>query len=195
MGAAVILKSGDIAEKIEGLDRLVADLGADFDRAAMDILAGVDGAGKKAAEINQKIDRLGVDRRILDRALKRAQEAEAAAREAQKEAERRKHFDAAKGHAARLLAAATRIDAAIAEFTAALPELSECELSVRLSLSRAGHHLPGAVVGQVGLALAAVDKLTRLADGRARLNGPGKSISETAAFAWSFLINDNSEAV
>ncbi|PBB40567.1 hypothetical protein CK222_27345 [Mesorhizobium sp. WSM3866] len=186
--------SSEIGDKISALDILVQELGAEFDKTAGEAVAGVDGAGKKAAEINQRIERLGVDRLILSRALERARATEAAAREAQAEDVRRKHFDAAKGHAARLLAAASRIDAAIAEFTAALPELSEAELSVRLSLSRADHRLPGAVVGQIGLALMAVDKLTRIADGRARLNAPGKSIAETVAFAWSFLVNDNEEA-
>lgn len=185
--------SSDISEKIGALDSLVSELGAEFDKAATQAVAGVDGAGKKAADLNQRIERLGVDRHILSRALTRAKAAEAAAREAKAEAARRNHFEAARGHAARLLATASRIDAAIADIAAALPELSEAELSVRLSLSRAEHQLPGAVVGQVGLALMSVDKLNRLADGRARLNGPGKSIAETAAFAWSFLINDDNE--
>ncbi|RVD11637.1 MAG: hypothetical protein E5V37_00765 [Mesorhizobium sp.] len=185
--------SSDISEKIGALDALVGELGAEFDKAATQAVAGVDGAGKKAADLNQRIERLGVDRHILSRALTRAQAAEAAAREAAAEENRRKHFDAAKGHAMRLLAAASRIDAAITELASVLPELSESELSVRLSLSRAGHHLPGAVVGQMGLPLLVIEKLTKLADGRARLNGPGKSIAETAAFAWSFLINDDNE--
>lgn len=183
--------SKEILEKIGALDALVGDLGAEFDKAASLAVAGVDGAGKKAADLNQRIERLGVDRHILSRALTRAQAAEAAAREVAAEENRRKHFDAAKGHATRLLAAASRIDAAIADLATVLPELSESELSVRLSLSRAGHHLPGAVVGQVGLALLAVDKLTKLADGRARLNGPGKTIAETASFAWSFLVGED----
>ncbi|TGV90033.1 hypothetical protein EN801_020470 [Mesorhizobium sp. M00.F.Ca.ET.158.01.1.1] len=184
--------SSDISEKIGALDKLVGELGTEFDRAASQAVAGVDGAGKKAADLNQRIERLGVDRHILSRALTRAQAAEAAAREAVANEQRQKHFEVAKGHATRLMAAASRIDAAIAEMASALPELSECELSVRLSLSRAGHHLPGAVVGQIGLALMAIDKLTRIADGRARLNAPSKSIAETAAFAWSFLISDDS---
>ncbi|RUW24656.1 MAG: hypothetical protein E5V67_07400 [Mesorhizobium sp.] len=185
------ITSLEIGEKIDALDRLVGELGAEFDKTASEAVAGVDGAGKKAADLNQRLDRLGVDRLILSRALDRAKAKEAAAREAQAEDERRKHFEAAKGHAARLLAAAARIDAAITEFAAALPELSASELSVRLSLSRAGHPLSGAVAGQMGLPLLAVDKLTRIADGRARLNGPSKSIAETAAFAWSFLLNDD----
>ncbi|TGQ15871.1 hypothetical protein [Mesorhizobium sp. M00.F.Ca.ET.217.01.1.1] len=183
--------SSDISEKIGALDSLVRELDAEFDKAATQAVAGVDGAGKKAAYLNERIERLGVDRHILSRALTRAQAAEAAAREAKAEAARRNHFEAARGHAARLLAAASRIDAAIAEIAAALPELSEAELSVRLSLSRADHRLPGAVVGQVGLALMSVDKLNRLADGRARLNGPSKTIAETCAFAWNFLLAEN----
>ncbi|RUX33038.1 hypothetical protein EOA23_08445 [Mesorhizobium sp. M2A.F.Ca.ET.042.01.1.1] len=186
--------SPEISDKIAALDILVQELGAEFDKTAGEAVAGVDGAGRKAAEINQRIERLGVDRLILSRALERARATEAAAREAKAEAARRSHFEAARGHAARLLAAASRIDAAIAEITAALPELSEAELSVRLSLSRAQHPLTGAVIGQMGLPLMVVDKLNRLADGRARLNGPGKSIAGTAAFAWSFLVNDNEEA-
>ncbi|TGV61660.1 hypothetical protein EN784_04635 [bacterium M00.F.Ca.ET.141.01.1.1] len=185
--------SKEILDKIGALDVLVGELGMEFDKAASQAVAGVDGAGKKAADLDQRIQRLGVDRHILSRALMRAQAAEAAAREAKARDDRRKHFNAAKGHAARLMACATRIDAAIDELASALPELSECELSVRLGLSRAGHHLSGAVAGQMGLPLLVIDKLTRLSDGRARLNGPGKTIAETAAFAWSFLINDENE--
>ncbi|RWA97329.1 hypothetical protein [Mesorhizobium sp.] len=127
----------DIRGKIGALDTLVADLDADFGKISIDAVAGVPQASKKAAEINQRIERLAVDRLILNRALARAQSAEAAAREAKAEAERREHFDIAKGHAKRLLAATRRVDAAIAELTAALPEIAAEELMVRQNLRHA----------------------------------------------------------
>ncbi|RUU85563.1 hypothetical protein EOB59_31760, partial [Mesorhizobium sp. M7A.F.Ca.MR.176.00.0.0] len=108
--------SREISEKIAGLDRLVISLGQAFDEVAVNAVAGAPDAARKAADINQRLERLAVDRRILSRALDRTQEAEAAAREAKEEVERRKHFDIAKTHARGLLTAANRIEAAIAEF-------------------------------------------------------------------------------
>ncbi|MER9450112.1 hypothetical protein [Mesorhizobium sp. M0254] len=185
--------SREIGEKIAGLDRLVTSLGLEFDDVAVNAVAGVPDAARKAAEINQRLERLGVDRRILSRALGRAHEAEAAAHEAKAEAARQDHLEAAKSHANGLLAAATRIDAAIAEFAAALPELSEHELAIRQHLGRAAFPVSGSVVGQMGLSVMAIDKLHRLADGRARLSGAGKSIAEIAASAWAILLADKDE--
>ncbi|RWO35676.1 MAG: hypothetical protein EOS08_03505 [Mesorhizobium sp.] len=185
--------SREISEKIAGLDRLVTSLGQEFDEVAVNAVAGVADAARKAAEINQRLERLGVDRRILSRALDRAREVEAAAREAEAEANRQKHFDTARDHAKRLLGAAMRVDAAIAEFAAALPELSEHELAIRQRLGRAQFSLSVGVVGQMGLPVMAMDKLSRLADGRSRLSGPSKSIAEIAASAWSFLIADEAK--
>ncbi|MES0016151.1 hypothetical protein [Mesorhizobium sp. M0036] len=185
--------SREIGEKIAGLDRLVTSLGLEFDDVAVNAVAGVPDAARKAAEINQRLERLGVDRRILSRALDRARQVEIADREAKAEAERQRHFDAAKDHAKRLLGAAHRVDAAIAEFAAALPELSEHELAIRQRLGRAQISLSVGVVGQMGLTVMAMDKLSRLADGRSRLSGPSKSIAEIAASAWAILLADKDE--
>ncbi|ESX70660.1 hypothetical protein NKI54_09950 [Mesorhizobium sp. M0663] len=187
------ITSSQILEKIGALDILVADLDAEFGKVSTDAVAGAPEAGKKAAEINQRIERLAVDRLILNRALARAQRAEAAAREAKAEAERRKHFDAAKGHAKRLLAATKRIDAAIAEITASLPEIAAEELLIRQNLGRAQVNLSVGPIGQMGLAVMAIDKLIRLADGRARLSGPGKSVTEIATSAWVILLAAENE--
>lgn len=183
----------EIREKIGALDILVADLDAAFGKISTDAVAGVPEAGKKAAELNQRIERLAIDRLILDRALTRAQRAEDAAREAKAEAERREHFDIAKGHAKRLLAATKRVDAAIAELTAVLPEIAAEELMVRQNLRHARVDLSVGPIGQMGLAVMAIDKLIRLTDGRARLSGPGKSVTEIAASAWVILLAAENE--
>jgi hypothetical protein len=185
--------SREIGEKIAGLDRLVTSLGLEFDDVAVNAVAGVPDAARKAAEINQRLERLAVDRRILSRALDRAHEDEAAVHKAKAEADRRKHFDTAKSHANGLLAAAGRIDAAIDAFAAALPDLSEHELAIRQHLGRAEFRLSGSVVGQMGLAVMAIYRLHRLADGRARLSGSGKSIEDIAASAWAVLLDGKNE--
>ncbi|RWB23895.1 MAG: hypothetical protein EOQ41_29565 [Mesorhizobium sp.] len=187
------ITSLDILGKIGALDTLVADLDADFGKISTDAVSGIPEAGKKAAELNQRIERLAVDRLILNRALARAQRAEAAAREVKAEAERREHFDIAKGHAKRLLAATRRVDAAIAELTAALPEIAAEELLIRQNLGRAQVNLSVGAVGQMGLAVMALEKLIRLTDGRARLSGPSKSVTEIAASAWAILLAAESE--
>ena len=61
--------SAELQEKIEGLDTALADAEADFSRGSSDIVAGVADAGKRVADANARIDRLKVERKILDRAL------------------------------------------------------------------------------------------------------------------------------
>jgi hypothetical protein len=180
--------SAAIGEKIAALDVLVGDLGEEFDHKAMEAVAGVREAGKKAAEINSRIERLAVDRRILERAKVRAVDTEIAAAKAEAEADRQRHAANARAHAARLLEAAKRIDATTELFTAALSDLVDAEKAVRSELGRAKASPSDGIVGRNGLGILAVDRVSRVLDGRARSQGPGKTIEETALVAWGYLI-------
>ncbi len=187
-----ITSSLEIRERIDGLDALAVDLGADFDKVAMEAVAGVEGAGKKAAEINQRIERLAVDRRILSRALDRSLNAEAAAIEAEAEAERQRHLKTAKAHAVALLDASKRADAAILSFVSVLDDIAREEAAVRHALGLARALPSDAIVGRHGLSGMALDALQRITDGRARFGGV-KPVADVAAYAWASLLTRNDE--
>lgn len=179
--------SSEITLKLEALDRLTADLGAEFDDAAALAVDGDTQSAKLASDIDARLTRLSTDRRILDRALQRARDAEAADMEDKAAAVRRQHFEAARDHAARLLEIAGKVDAAIAVLADALPALGDAERAVKMALGRARVPLQGASAWQSGIALVAADKVAAINDGRFRMQGPGRSISDMASLAWEFL--------
>jgi len=182
--------SAQIREKIAGLDVALADAESDFDKFAGEAVAGVDGAGKRAAEANAKIERLNVERRILERAADKAAKAEAAAAAAAEVEERAKALEAARQNVAKLLDTAQRVDDLIAALKALLPELDATEAAIWGSLRAARVTPPGAVVGRKGLSGHAIDCIHAFAQGRENFRHDKRSTADMAATAWGFLINE-----
>lgn len=155
-----------ISEKLSALDVLSGDLARDFDEAAMKAVAGDQSAGQKAAEINQRIERLAIDKRILDRAKVRAETAEALAA-AQAEASRRKeHVRQARATAKALIDIADKVDALVDDLMPALTALSDAEGKIRSHLSSAKQPVDVGIVGRRGLALFVQDRIATIMTGR-----------------------------
>lgn len=177
-----------IQERIAALDALVSTLGNDFDREAEDAVAGIADAGTRASDIDQRLARLAVDRRILSRALDKAIAVEAAALEASAEAERRRHRDAARNHITVLMDTARRADALIDELATLLPALDAPVYDIRACLRHAGVALSGGNAFQVGLSPMAVDKV-RHAVSPNKLGQEKRSLAEMVQVGWNFLFD------
>lgn len=161
------ITSSEIHAKIEALEALNAELGRDFDQAASDAVGGDTEASKRAAEIDHRLDRLGVDRKILSRALDRALAAEADVIAKAEVARRRRAYDAARDEAGTLVGLADRIDDQVDALLALLVEIATVEKSVRAHLYAAGRGVDAGRVGQRDLAQFPRDRIAAALSGRA----------------------------
>jgi hypothetical protein len=181
------LTSSDICDKLAALDTLSGDLDHDFDTAAMEAVAGVEGAGAKALSINQRIERLAVDRAILGRALTRAQRAEADAR-ARSDAERRQqHRDQGRLSALALIECADRVDGLVDDLVAAMADMRARWQSVRASMQAAGEPINFASVGQQDLCRHVTDRLAIVSQG-VRYDATERRAGHWARVGWRDLI-------
>ncbi|UJW75934.1 hypothetical protein [Rhizobium sp. SL42] len=184
------LPSTQIREKIASLDALVLGLGAEFDQSAEAAVAGNTEAGKLAASIDERLSRLATDRKILERALERAEAAEIASLEEEVTATRARHREEATERARGLVATAGRIDTLIADIKAALLELSQQETAIHKALHAARVPVTYATVGQRGIASVALARLNSTANASDPYRQTGRSVEETARNAWRSLIED-----
>lgn len=187
--------SAELRDKIAALDIALADAEADFDRHAAAAVAGEDGASKRAAEVNAKIERLNVERRILERACEKAARAEAQAEAEAERDEQAKALDAARNHVATLLDTAQRVDDLIASLKALLPELDATEMAIWDSLRAARVTPPNAIVGRRGLSGHAIDCIHAFAQGRENFRHDKRGTADMAATAWSFLTSEHDKEV
>lgn len=182
--------SADLRDKIAALDVALADAESDFDRYAAEAVASVEGAGKRAAEANARIERLNVERRILERACETAARTEAEAAAAAEAEERAKALEAARQNVAKLLDRAQRVDDLIATLKALLPELDATEAAIWGGLRAARVTPPGAIVGRRGLSGHAIDCIHAFAQGRENFRHDKRSTADMATTAWDFLIHE-----
>lgn len=182
--------SADLRDKIAALDVALADAESDFDRYAAEAVASVEGAGKRAAEANARIERLNVERRILERACETVARTEAEAAAAVEAEERAKALEAARQNVAKLLDRAQRVDDLITTLKALLPELDATEAAIWGGLRAARVTPPGAVVGRKGLSGHAIDCIHAFAQGRENFRHDKRSTADVAATAWDFLVHE-----
>lgn len=183
--------SADLRGKIAALDVALADAESDFDLYAAEVVASVDGAGKRVAEANAKIERLKVERRILERACEKAARAEAEAAAAAEADERAAALEAARQNVAKLIDMAQRVDDLFATLKALLPELDATEAAIWDGLRAARVTPPGSIVGRRGLSGHATHFLHAFTQGRENFIHDKRSTADVAANAWGFLIHEN----
>lgn len=183
------VSSASISEKLSALDALSGDLAKDFDEAAMKAVAGDKSAGQKAAEINQRIERLAIDKRILDRAKVRVETAEAQAF-AKAEADRRKeHIKQARETAQTLIELADKVDALVNDLMPALTALSDAEGKIRGHLSSAKQPVDVGIVGRRGLALFVQDRIATIMTGRI-YDKTERRVGHWARVGWAELLDE-----
>lgn len=187
--------SADLRDKLAALDVALADAETDFDMYAAEVVASVDGAGKRVAEANARVERLKVERRILERACEKAARTEAEAAAAAEAEERAKALEAARQNVAKLLDRAQRVDDLIATLKALLPELDATEAAIWGGLRAARVTPPGAIVGRRGLSGHAIDCIHAFAQGRENFRHDKRGTADMAATAWSFLTNEHDKEV
>lgn len=185
--------SAEILDKLAALDDVVADAENEFDRHAAAAVAGEPDAGRKAAEINARIERMGVDRLILTRALGRARQREAAAYEAEREAERALHMVAARENAGKLLDAAQRADDAITALLNALDDLGRIEGETRAAVRAAGAMPNDSIIGRHNIVGHALDVLRRRQKPDARNPWNRDRVADVVRVGWRFLLDDENE--
>lgn len=185
--------SAELQQKIEGLDTALSDAEADFDRYSSEVVAGVSDAGKRVADANARIERLKVERKILDRALASARQREAEADVAALEAERAKHMAVARSNASKLLDAANSVDEAITALLAALDQLGDAEARTRASARLAG--VPGSISirGRSSLVAHAHECLKRRQSPYALRPDERDRVADIARAGWAFLLDETNE--
>lgn len=184
-----VLPSSEIREKIAALDGLVVGLGKEFDQSAEAAVGGDADAGRRAASIDERLSRLATDRKILERALERAEAHELALIEAEVAATRERHRCEAMESAQHLLGTARRVDTLIADIKAALIDLADQEAFIHRALNAARSPATGSIVGQRGIVTIALARLNSTA-ATEPYRQTGKSVEETARNAWRSLIED-----
>lgn len=184
------LPSSEIRDKIAALDALVIGLGDEFDQSADDAVGGDVEAGKRAASIDERLTRLATDRKILERALERAEASELALQEAGTAATRTRHREEAIETVHALLETAGRVDTLVASIKTALSQLSQQETAIHRSLHAAREPTSNALVGQRGIASVAFARLSAVANASEPYRQTGRSVEETARTAWRSLIED-----
>ena len=185
-----VLPSSEIREKITALDALVLGLGEEFDQSAEAAVGGDADAGKHAASIDERLSRLATDRKILERALERAEAAELALLEAEATATLARHRIDAADRAHGLIETARRVDVLITDIKTALAELADQETAVHRALNAARIPATGSVVGQRGIVSIALARLNSTANASDPYRQTGRSVEETARNAWRSLIED-----
>lgn len=186
--------SAEILEKLASLDDTLAALGTDFDCHAAAAVAGEPDAGRKAAEVNARIERMGVDRLILSRALGHARQREAAAYEAEQEAKRARHMVAARENAGKLLDAAQRADDAITALLNALDDLGRIEGETRSAARAAGSMPNDAIIGRSNIVGHALEVLRRRQKPDARNPWNRDRVADVVRVGWRFLFEAETEA-
>lgn len=183
------INSTSIGEKLTALDVLSGDLARDFDEAAMKAVAGDQSAGQKAAEINQRIERLAIDKRILDRAKVRAETAEALAAAQAEAARREEHVKHARATAKALIELADKVDALVDDLMPSLAALSDAEGEIRGHLSAAKQPVDVGIVGRRGLALFAQDRIATALTGRT-YDKTERRTGHWARVGWAELLDE-----
>lgn len=180
----------EITSRIASLDALVLSLGVEFDAAAEQAVGGDPDAGKRAAGLDEHISRLSTDRRILSRALERAETSEALKVEADAEAIRARHRADAAERVHGLVETASRIDALVTELKAALAAIGDQETAIHRALHAARVPMSNGIVGQRGIASVALARFNSMAHAAEPFRQTGKSVEATARTAWRFLLED-----
>lgn len=184
------LTPNEIAAQIDALDRSMTDLG---NRAADLALAAAEGdadAAARLAQINAEIEAMRGDRFILTQACRAAEARAEIADEAEQARQRAAARDEAQGHVVRLLNAARRADAIVAELRAVAAEMADAEAAARDAARRAGGLLVDSRVGQRGAVAHAVGNLTKTATGAVKVNTPVRPCAEFVTVGWRDLIEE-----
>ncbi len=180
-----------IDAQIGACDAAIANLEHEAQQIALAATEGDATAAARLASINAEIEAMRGDRFILTQA-RRAAEARAAAQDDTAQAERRAaDRQEAREHVTRLLEAARRADALVAQMTDVLADLAEAEASARAAANRTGGILNGTRIGQRGAAGHAVDLITRNAKGAIKTNTPARGVEDFARAGWRELIKES----
>lgn len=185
--------SAEITDKLAALDIALNDFEVEFDKHANEAVAGVAGAGQKASEVNSRIERLQVERRILERARVSAFKREQAEAEEVEAAARAKHLDDARLNARLLVDQADHVDRLINDLRAAMSKLQDRETAVHNDL-RAARAMPDYItVGRKNLVGIALQRLSSEVDGAARYKKDDRGCGHWARVGWQFLLNVGSQ--
>lgn len=190
------ISSSEIAAKLASLDAALEQVSAEFDSLSSDAVAGVEGAGSKASAAHGRIERLNVERRILERAQAKAFKREAEVKAGVEAEARAKHVDQARKTAAQLISRAELVDDLTGQLAAAVSDLARLEGQVRSSLVAARQLPDDTYIGRKGISGFALERLNALATGTLNLVSNQRTIADIARVGWRFLLNDedNKEA-
>lgn len=187
------VNSIDIGGKLAALDIALSDAEAEFDRAAAEAVAGVEGAGSEAAAANGRIERLKIERRILERAQAKAVNREAEAKAAVEAQVRAQHVSNARKAAVSLISQAELVDTLTDQLTVAVADLTRLEGEVRSSLAAARQLPDDSVVGRRGISGFALERLNALAKGTLIRLSNQRSIADIARVGWRSLLKDEDD--
>lgn len=184
----------DIAAQVAALDGRLADLDAEAQRLALAATEGDADAAARLVAINAEMEAMRGDKFILMQACRAAEARAEVADEAEQARQRAAARDEAQGHVVRLLNAARRADAIVAELRAVAAEMADAEAAARDAARRAGGLLVDSRVGQRGAVAHAVGNITRTARGDVKVNTPVRPVADFVSAGWRHLIKETAHA-
>ncbi|MFC4353174.1 hypothetical protein ACFOW6_16615 [Fodinicurvata halophila] len=187
------MTSTDISKKIRAVNDELRSREAEFDTRSAEVADGVEGAGKKITEVNAEIERLKLERRILERALQKAEEAETAERVRLEAQECERHFSAAQANAKTLLQTAEKADNLLSELNVVLDELTNQEKAVWSELRLAKKPPGNTTVGRRGVADRASTLVTAMANGQFVYLHDKRGIADFVSIGWAYLLEGSGE--
>lgn len=185
------ITSNELEGQLAALDRIVAERNEEAASLALPAVLGTGDAAKRIMAVRAELDRLEGDRAVLTAALSAIRVQEANTQAEAEEAERARHKEAARRHAAALIVASTRVDALIGELSSAICELDGIEREIWSELRSAGEPPSTTIVGRRGLSRLPCEHLQNFLSGRSYVTLP--STEYRATVAWGFL-SDAEEA-
>jgi hypothetical protein len=186
------LTSAQIASRIAFANDGIASLRGEESDLALAAVSGDADAVKRIAEVRAQLRQIGEDVALLERARGAALRKESEAAAARDDAYRARHMVIAREKAAELLKLAVRADEMVAAFKACTLEVNRVEREIHAALREADAPARGKV-GQIGLSQSAFDLITLFVKGVDSYH-PGRPVAETAASAWSNLLEAEGDA-
>ncbi|WP_137113640.1 hypothetical protein [Mesorhizobium sp. GR13] len=187
------ITSESIRHKIQALDVKRVELDQQFEDLSVTLLVGEAEAGPQIAEVQTQIDRLAIERKILEKGLKRAYEVEAEALEKDRAARRGGAIKKARGKAVQIVAAGKKADDLINQIKDVFEELKGLEEEIHGTLFDVRAMPTDARVGRRDLPYRLLELLNAYATGKLMFMGDQRGVEALALDAWTFLLEEDAD--
>lgn len=184
------ITSAEIRTKMQTLDDSVVDLEIQFENLSVALLVGDTDAGQQLADVQQQLDRLGVERKILAAGLTRAYQAEKEAREKEIAARRGSVVKAVRSKIEKLFAECEELDQMRSQYLAKVEAVRQLEGESTSDLRSVRAMPEGSIIGRHGLGDLALSRLSAEGAGTLIFLSDQRGVAEVARKGWEFLFEE-----